>query len=129
MDQPTHVLVFALGCLGALAPEIVRLYELRRKKTGRFSKQYILISLVYSVTGGVVAIILPATTLWSAFYAGVTWPLLLSTGFKHRIKKVALQNDGAKPKKHKDTVYASDNAPTFFETFVDVFRNHADGLF
>ena len=92
MYPPTHVLVFALGCIGALAPEIVRLYKLRKNLPKEvFSLGYYLVSIVYSALGGVVALILPAVTMWAAFYAGITTPTLISTAAKHR-EKVEIRN-------------------------------------
>ncbi len=58
MSPPTHVLVFALGCIGALAPEIVRFYKLRHKPPkSLFSFWYFLTTGVYAALGGVVAIV------------------------------------------------------------------------
>jgi|GEM_PF-5405311 hypothetical protein len=73
-----EILIFAMGCIGAIAPEIVRLYKIRTKPLPRFPRSYYLISILFALLGGVVAIILPATTLWGAFYAGVSLPVLIS---------------------------------------------------
>ena len=71
--------IFLFGCLGAAASEIIRLYRKRfislHLKSPKF---YIFISLAFCLIGGVVAIILPATTKGGAFYAGASWPMLIS---------------------------------------------------
>jgi hypothetical protein len=72
--------IFVCGCIGAMAPEIVRLYKLRYRPP-EFRKSYFLISIVFSVLGGFVAVILPATTPWGAFYAGVSLPIITSASF------------------------------------------------
>jgi hypothetical protein len=70
---------FLLGCLGALAPEVVRLYTIKHKpEEFRWSAFYIVVSLLFAVLGGVVALLLPATTYWGAMYAGVSTPTLLN---------------------------------------------------
>ena len=79
IDRPSDILVFALGTVGALAPEIIRLYQLRHKPPKKgFSLFYYGISIVYALLGGLVAVILPAVTLYGAFYAGVTVPFMIS---------------------------------------------------
>lgn len=75
------VVVFGVGMVGALAPEIVRLYSLRTKGES-LSAFYFGISLVFAALGGFIAIVLPATTLWGAFYAGISAPVLVSTAMK-----------------------------------------------
>ena len=70
--------IFICGCVGAAAPEIVRLYKLRHRPF-TFPKSYFLISIFFFLLGGFVAVILPAITLWGAFYCGITLPSLIST--------------------------------------------------
>jgi len=77
--QPLTVLV--VGMVGALAPEVVRLYSLRTKGES-FSAFYFVISFVFAALGGFVAFVLPATTLWGAFYAGLSTPIVVSTAMK-----------------------------------------------
>jgi len=110
--------------IGALAPEIVRLYRLRNKPPGKFSSFYILVSLAFAALGGVVALVLPATTVWAAFYAGVTWPTLVSTIAHHREKPVALANS-----REDFIIKAHDMTPSKLKQLVELFRDHADGLF
>jgi hypothetical protein len=74
------VQVFLIGCLGALAPEIIRLYNLRTKSSGlKWSNFYVFISVLFSLLGGVVALILPSTSYHGAFYAGIAAPTLITT--------------------------------------------------
>ena len=77
MNTPPHCAVlFLLGCLGALAPEIFRLYDMRLKLDQlKLSFCYVLVSTAYAGLGGVWAIILPSVTLYAAFYAGLTMPI------------------------------------------------------
>jgi hypothetical protein len=51
--------LFLAGAAGAIAPEIVRLYEMRADPKIRFSSFYFLISIAYVVLGGYVASIFP----------------------------------------------------------------------
>jgi hypothetical protein len=74
----TSVLLF--GGVGALAPDIVRIYNLRETgEFGPFTVGYLLASLGMAVIGAVVALALPATTTWSALYAGIAAPAIIST--------------------------------------------------
>ncbi len=76
-------LFFMLGTVGAIAPEVVRLYQIRTKPSQfRWSRYYIIISVIFALLGGVCALVLPATTLWGAFYAGISTPLVINTGLK-----------------------------------------------
>jgi hypothetical protein len=130
MGQPKNIPVFVLGCIGALAPEIVRLYQLRHKPPKAvFSWWYYAASAFLALLGGVVALTLPAVTTWAAFYAGITTPTLISAATKHRNKDVvALANEKTKPIELQ-AKRAEISKPPRLETFVDVIRNHADGLF
>ena len=76
------LVTFGIGMVGAVAPEIARLYALRSQDGEKFSVFYIMISLVFAALGGFVALILPATTLWGAFYAGISTPVVISTALK-----------------------------------------------
>jgi hypothetical protein len=68
--------------VGALAPEIVRLYTLRSQGGHSFSGFYFAISILFAGLGGFVAFILPATTLWGAFYTGISTPIVVTTALK-----------------------------------------------
>src|SRR5439155_832051 len=69
--------VFLIGAVGAAAPEIVRVFRLRQRKM-RLRLQYVIISCVFFALGGFVAVVLPASTPWGAFYVGVSTPVLIS---------------------------------------------------
>lgn len=84
--------IFLIGCLGAVAPEIVRLYNLRNNATFKWSSFYIYISILFAMLGGVIAWILPTTTYYGAFYAGVTAPITVTAMFKN--KKILPNNKG-----------------------------------
>lgn len=73
--------VFVVGMVGALAPEIVRLYALRTKGES-ITAFYLLVSLAFAALGGFIAVILPSTTYWGAFYAGISAPIVVSTAAK-----------------------------------------------
>jgi hypothetical protein len=119
---PQNILVFCLGCIGALAPEIVRLYELRfaPPKEG-FSSKYFIFSIMFSLLGGVVAVTLPSVTYHAALYAGVTTPTLLST-VNRRIKtsKVTLMSNQAEPDPQSGKAA---------RRLSELLRTHANGLF
>ena len=76
--------IFIFGCVGAVAPEIVRLYRIRNDPAFNWSWFYLIISLLFAGLGGLVAWILPATTYWGAFYAGAAMPVIVSTILKSR---------------------------------------------
>ena len=72
-------MIFVLGAVGALAPEIVRLYSIRSNpEKFNWSVFYLVISLLFCGLGGLIAVILPATTYWGAFYVGVSSPVLVN---------------------------------------------------
>ncbi|WP_436496238.1 hypothetical protein [Actinokineospora sp. HUAS TT18] len=74
------LLVFLLGAAGALAPEIVRLYGIRSDpKKFRWSWFYLVVSVAFAGLGGLLALVLPATTLWGALYVGVSTPVLVNS--------------------------------------------------
>ncbi len=82
MDTTTKL--FLLGALGAVAPEIVRLYSIA---TGRgqgftWSWSYIGISFAFACLGGVVAVLLPSENVRAAFYAGISTPVIINTAAK-----------------------------------------------
>lgn len=59
---------FIHGCIGALAPEVVRLYNLRQIKNRiEFSRFYFIISILYIGLGGYIASIFPGIS--QAFWA------------------------------------------------------------
>lgn len=114
------MLVFALGCCGALAPELVRLYRLRchPPKAG-FSAFYYLISVFYALLGGVVALALPAVTLHAALYAGITTSVVISAAARNTRQRPVPSADssGRSPPSRKR------------RAFSELLRTHANGIF
>lgn len=90
---------FALGALGALAPEIVRLWKIRSEpKRFVWSWFYLIVSLLFACLGGIVAVLLPSENARAAFYAGISTPVLINTAAKNinaanRKRKRALKGD------------------------------------
>jgi len=75
--------VFLLGAAGAAAPEILRLYELRSNPDQFvWSWKYLILTGPFLILGGLVAVILPATTVWGAFYTGLSLPITISAATK-----------------------------------------------
>ena len=113
-----HLGIFIFGCIGALAPEIVRLYNLRTKPQFVWSRFYILISLIFALLGGVIALILPSTTYHGAFYTGVTAPLIVTTA-KRNVKK-------------QDDTITAQSAPStsqkLDQSIGELFRNYWQAL-
>jgi len=80
--------VFLLGMLGGMAPEILRLFELRAHPD-RFawSWKYLLCTIPMFVTAGLFArLLLPHATPWAAVYVGLSTPTLISTAVRHGLK-------------------------------------------
>jgi hypothetical protein len=76
--------IFLPGAVGALAPEIVKLYEIRSDPSRfTFSWFYAIMSLLFVALGGFVALILPAANAQGAFYAGISTPVLITTVMKN----------------------------------------------
>jgi hypothetical protein len=74
---------FLLGAAGAAAPEILRLYELRNNpEQFKWSWNYLFLTLPFLILGGLVAVLLPATTVWGAFYTGLSLPVIISAAAK-----------------------------------------------
>ncbi len=120
MDRPDDILVFTLGCCGALAPEVVRLYRLRsHPPKGGFSPFYYLISVVYALLGGVVALVLPAVTLHAALYAGITTSVVISAAARNtkQTPGPSADSSGRSPPSRKR------------RTFSELLRTHANGIF
>jgi hypothetical protein len=123
--QLSDLLVFVLGSFGAIAPEIVRLYRLRWKVL-KFSHWYFIISVLYAALGGVVALLLPATTYHAAFYAGITAPVMISSVVRQRGKPTAMANEKAQFINEEE---AADKMTAAHRTWKRLLQEHADGLF
>jgi hypothetical protein len=100
--------MFLLGVVGALAPEVVRLYGMRNDPNlFKWSWFYVIVSLVFVSLGGFVAVLLPAKNPQGAFYAGISTPVLINTAVKK----------GSGPRKLKG-VPAAAPATSPFKSFV-----------
>ena len=87
MNPDFNLPIFGFGCVGALSPELIRLYKLRTDPPGHgWSWQYFVLAILFGLLGGVMAWILPATTYYGAFYAGATAPITVSSIVKRRAK-------------------------------------------
>jgi len=101
---PFRIDIFLLGCVGALAPDVVRLYKGKyRRPTSKRALLRMCLALMFALLGGVVAWIMPATTLDGAFYAGVSLPVLVMT--------VAKEARGKRRESGRQTPPASKEAP------------------
>lgn len=70
--------IFSFGCIGAVAPEIVRWYQLLQKgEEIKIPSRFFIVSVVFAILGGVIAIALEAKTLYAAFYNGVSLPSIM----------------------------------------------------
>ena len=78
MNTPTFH-PFLIGCIGALAPEIIRLYKLRSSPVVSWSWGYLLVSIPFVLLGGFMAYILEPTSNYAAFYTGVSTPFIVTT--------------------------------------------------
>jgi hypothetical protein len=77
---------FWIGCIGAAAPEALRLYNLRSQPVFRWSWGYLIFSIPFLIVGGFIAWVLEPSTRWAAFYSGLTAPVLLTTVLKDTAK-------------------------------------------
>jgi hypothetical protein len=80
-----NVQIFIAGFIGALAPEVVRLYQLRQNPQ-QFQSYYYIISLVYALLGGYVVTIMPGVStgpLWWAFVVGTGLNAVVSLAAKY----------------------------------------------
>lgn len=70
--------VFFIGCVGAIAPEISRLYELRDSLKISWSWGYVLISIAFVLLGGFITSILEPSNNYAALYCGVGTPYIIN---------------------------------------------------
>ena len=83
MEGLTVEMAFLLGAAGAAAPEILMLYELRNHtEQFKWTWNYLFLTVPFLVLGGLVAVVLPATTIWGAFYSGLSLPVIISAAAK-----------------------------------------------
>ena len=103
---------FALGAIGGLAPEIVRLWSIATNgQTFTWSWFYIIISIIFACLAGLVALVLPADNARAALYAGISTPVLINAV----AKKVAGGNKRTSVKK----AIAEDRRLSRFDSFVE----------
>ena len=69
---------FLIGCVGAIAPEILRLYKLRSSIRITWSWSYVLVSIPFILLGGFVAYILEPQNYYAAFYSGISTPFIVN---------------------------------------------------
>jgi hypothetical protein len=70
------VLSFWLGCVGAAAPEVLRLYKARMEPIF-LPRHYWVVTPLYLILGGIVALLLAQpNNPYSAFYVGASLPVL-----------------------------------------------------
>lgn len=92
--------IFLAGFVGALAPEIVRLYQLRQEPQ-TFQPWYYVISLLYAALGGYVATILPGVAdgpLWWAFAVGAGLNAVVSMAARQATAFLPTAGQAAPPK-------------------------------
>jgi hypothetical protein len=98
---------FGLGAVGALAPEIVRLYSLAKSNDKyKFTPFYLIMSVVFAALGGLLAIVLPTENLQSALYAGIGTPLIISSV----LKKATGQAESGQPQTNGEKKAAAPRA-------------------
>ena len=71
------LLIFLFGCIGAAAPEIVRVYR-TKKYNFSITWKMALVSFLFFVLGGLMAVVLESSSWYAAFYSGAATPLLIS---------------------------------------------------
>ena len=88
--------VFGVGVIGAAAPEILRLYTIREDPSKfRWSRYFVVISLVYVALGGFVALLFQPSSYYSAFYTGLAFPFIVNSLSERAQNKLTPQVKGA----------------------------------
>jgi hypothetical protein len=107
-----------LGAFGAFAPDIARWHKKRgKRKREVYSYWDWVVTILYVLTGGVMAAALQAANPIAAIYIGATWDVSLSAVL-HRRGPFELQAAKA---------YVTKVSP--IRAFWDSLRDHADELF
>ncbi len=82
MDLPDPVVRFLWGVLGAVAPEIVRIYRIKtgvsKGKLPAFGYPYFLISLAYAVLSGFIVLASGKTSPVECLWIGASIPAIIS---------------------------------------------------
>lgn len=81
MESPSAFVSFLFGCIGSIAPEILRLYNCRLKRI-HLPSSYFLVSVPFILLGGLMAIISGSDSLWNAFYVGLGTPFIINSAIK-----------------------------------------------
>ena len=104
--------IFLFGFIGAFAPEIVRLYRLRYSEPKiKCPFYYIIISFIFFVLGGIMALILSASNFYNAFYIGASLPTIISDIGKKEPRKIYVKSLG----KQKDNfIFIIENIRNYF---------------
>jgi hypothetical protein len=93
---------FLLGCVGAIAPEIVRLFTMRNNPDRfKWSWFYLIISLLFAALGGVFAVYLGAPNPAGPIYTGLTTPVFINkalAGASGSKKLKAVEGEASAPK-------------------------------
>jgi hypothetical protein len=88
--------VFGVGVIGAAAPEILWLYTIREDPSKfRWSRYFIVISLVFEALGGFVALLFRPSSCYSAFYTGLAFPFIVNSLSERALNKLTHQVKGA----------------------------------
>jgi hypothetical protein len=105
---------FLIGAAGGLAPEAVRLYSIATSGVQfKFSWFYVITSVVFAALSGLVAILLPSENGLSAFYAGISTPVLVNTAMKKA------RNAIRKKKAAKSGVAVTEVPRSRFDAYID----------
>ena len=83
---------FLIGCVGAIAPEILRLYKLRSSIRITWSWSYVLVSIPFILLGGFVAYILEPQNYYAAFYSGIGTPFIVNAIAKETQQAASTQD-------------------------------------
>lgn len=90
--------LFCWGCLGAAAPEILRLYKWGArwgKSHRRFPPmRYLLVLPFFIALGGTVAILLEGNSRHAAFYMGLAMPLVISVAAHKPMRRLQRNTAG-----------------------------------
>jgi hypothetical protein len=69
---------FVLGCIGATTAYYLINWHNFHEQGFRFQWSYIGASLLFALFGGLLAVIVQASPIWSAFATGCTWTVIVS---------------------------------------------------
>jgi hypothetical protein len=91
-------IIFVCGMVGAIAPEIVRLYSIRNEPSKfEWSSFYLVASVLFTVLGGFMAWVMPAVNYFGAFYVGISTPVLINSLIEKSMNALQPQLKGVGP--------------------------------